>query len=39
MNDFILKNMRGTDIKDEPVKGYAGFQGQQGHEAVRTPDD
>lgn len=26
MNDFLLKNMRGTDIKDEPVKGYEGFK-------------
>lgn len=26
MNDFLLKNMRGTDIKDEPVKGYDGFK-------------
>ena len=39
MNDFLLKNMRGTDIKDEPVKGYNGFQGHQGHEALRAPDD
>jgi type II secretion system protein I len=26
MNDFLLKNMRGTDLKDEPVKGYDGFE-------------
>ncbi|OHD64125.1 MAG: hypothetical protein A2176_00585 [Spirochaetes bacterium RBG_13_51_14] len=25
MNDFILRNMRGTDLKDEPVKEYPGF--------------
>ena len=26
MNDFLLKNMRGTDIRDEPAKGYDGFK-------------
>jgi type II secretion system protein I len=26
MNDFLLHNMRGTDIKDEAVKGYDGFE-------------
>jgi type II secretion system protein I len=26
MNDFLLRNMRGTDLRDEPVKGFEGFQ-------------
>jgi type II secretion system protein I len=26
MNDFLLHNMRGTDLKDEPVKEYEGFR-------------
>jgi type II secretion system protein I len=25
MNDFILRRMRGTDLKREPVEGYPGF--------------
>jgi type II secretion system protein I len=25
MNEFIVRNMRGTDLKDEPLKDYPGF--------------